>query len=109
EAEPVLRECLEIREKAQPDEWTTFETRSLLGGSLMGQQKYAAAEPLILAGYEGMRARQVRILAPARTRLGEAAQPGVRLYEGGGRAEPAKAWKKRLGLADLPADVFAGP
>src|SRR5262249_21546733 len=40
EAEPVLRECLAIREKVQPDEWTTFNTRSLLGGSLLGQEKY---------------------------------------------------------------------
>ena len=45
----------------------------MLGGALLGQKKYADAEPLLLAGYEGMRARQVRILAPARTRLGEAA------------------------------------
>ena len=28
EAEPLLRECLAIREKTQPDEWTTFNTRS---------------------------------------------------------------------------------
>jgi serine/threonine-protein kinase len=26
EAEPVLRECLAIREKAQPDLWSTFNT-----------------------------------------------------------------------------------
>ena len=33
EAEPLLRECLAIREEAQPDAWTTFNTRSLLGGA----------------------------------------------------------------------------
>src|SRR5262249_2713218 len=52
EAEAILRECLAIREKVQPDEWTTFNTRSLLGGSLLGQKKYAEAEPLIISGYE---------------------------------------------------------
>ena len=45
EAEPVLRECLAIREKNQPDEWSTFNTRSQLGGSLLGQGKHAEAEP----------------------------------------------------------------
>ena len=61
EAETVLRECLAIREKAQPDDWSTFNTRSLLGGSLLGQKKFAEAEPLILAGYEGMKAREDKI------------------------------------------------
>ncbi len=65
EAEPVLRECLAIREKAQPDEWSTFNTRSLLGDSLLGQKKYAEAEPLIVSGYEGMKAREAKIPAPA--------------------------------------------
>src|SRR5262249_34704832 len=31
EAEKHLHDCLRIREKTQPDEWTTFNTRSLLG------------------------------------------------------------------------------
>jgi tRNA A-37 threonylcarbamoyl transferase component Bud32 len=57
EAEPLLRECLVIREKTQPDEWTTFGTKSMLGGALLGQKKYAEAEPLLLAGYEGMKQR----------------------------------------------------
>ncbi len=49
EAEPILRECLSIREKTQPDEWTTFGTKSMLGGALLGQKKYADAEPLLLS------------------------------------------------------------
>jgi hypothetical protein len=31
------------------------------------------------------------------------------LYEAWGRPEQARAWKARLGLADLPDDVFARP
>ena len=63
EAETILRECLAIRQKAQPDEWSTFNTRSMVGGSLLGQKKFADAEPLILAGYEGMKAREGKIPA----------------------------------------------
>ena len=50
ESEPLLRECLVIREKMQPDAWTTFNTQSLLGGALLGQKKYADAEQLLLKG-----------------------------------------------------------
>ncbi len=40
-AEPILRECLTIREKLQPDAWQTFNTQSSFGGALLGQKKYA--------------------------------------------------------------------
>ena len=33
----------------------------------------------------------------------------VRLYEAWGKPEQAAAWKAKLGLPDLPADVFARP
>jgi hypothetical protein len=33
----------------------------------------------------------------------------VRLYEDWGKAERAAMWKAKLGMPDLPADVFAGP
>src|SRR5205814_1620552 len=80
EAEAILRACLAIREKVQPDEWSTFNTRSLLGGSLLGQKRYAEAEPLIVSGYEGMKAREARIPPPGRPRLAEGAERVIRLY-----------------------------
>ena len=55
EAERLARECLTIREIQIPDDWRTFNARSMLGGSLLGQKKYAEAEPLLLAGYQGMK------------------------------------------------------
>jgi hypothetical protein len=99
EAETILRECLTIREKAQPDQWSTFTTRSMLGGSLLGQQKFADAEPLILAGYEGMKAREVTIPAQAKHQLREAAERAVRLYEGWGKDGKAAEWRAKLALA----------
>ena len=35
-----------------------FNAKTLLGGSLLGQKKYPDAEPLLLAGYEGIRERE---------------------------------------------------
>ena len=44
EAEPLLRECLAIREKTQPDVWSTFNTQSMLGGAAwQARNKYADA------------------------------------------------------------------
>ena len=45
----------------RPDDWSRFDTQSLLGDSLLGQKKYAEAEPLLLSGYEGLKAREARI------------------------------------------------
>ena len=50
DAEPVLRESLAIRQKKQPEAETTFSTQSLLGGALLGQQKYAEAEKHLVQG-----------------------------------------------------------
>jgi hypothetical protein len=96
EAEPVLRECLGSREKSQPDEWSTFNTRSTLGGSLLGQKKYAEAEPLIVSGYEGMKAREARIPPPGRPRFTDAAERVVKLYEAWGKKDEAARWRARL-------------
>ena len=99
EAEPLLREALAIREKATPDDWARYDAMSLLGAALLGQGRYAEAEPLIVAGYEGMKAREARIIVPERPRLREAAERVIRLYEAWGQPEEAAAWKARAGDA----------
>ena len=78
---------------------------SLLGGSLPGQARYAEAEPLVVAGYEGMKERESRITAPDQFRLREAAARVVRLYEAWGKPEKATEWKAKLGAHDLSAPV----
>jgi hypothetical protein len=77
--------------------------------SLLGQRKYADAEPWLLQGYEGLKAWAAQRPAVPQPRLREAGARIVRLYEAWGQAKKAAEWKVRLGLADLPADVFAGP
>jgi hypothetical protein len=56
-----------------------------------------------------MKAREARIELPRRSLLQEAAEQVVRLYEGWDQPEKATAWKAKLGMPDLPADVFARP
>jgi serine/threonine protein kinase/Tfp pilus assembly protein PilF len=109
DADSLLRECLVIREQKWPDDWWTSNTRSRLGGSLLGQKKYDEAEPLLLAGYEGMKQREEKIAPVYKIRLTEAIDRLVQLYEAWGKPGKAAVWKARLGLTDLPADVFARP
>jgi eukaryotic-like serine/threonine-protein kinase len=92
-AEEMLRECLAVREKTQADAWTTFNTKSLLGGALLGQKKYTDAEPLLLAGYKGMKQREKTIPPPAKIRLPEAINRLIELYTATNKPDELKKWQ----------------
>jgi hypothetical protein len=96
EAEPFLRESLAIREKQDPDDWRTFNTKSLLGGALLGQKKYADAEPLLVAGYEGVKQREKTIPPQGQIRLTEAVERLVQLYAATGKKDEAAKWQAEL-------------
>jgi serine/threonine protein kinase len=96
EAELILRECLTIRQKIQPEDWTTFETQSLLGESLMEQRKFVDAEPLLLAGYKGMKEHETKIPSPDKPRFTKAIERLVKLYQAWGKKGEADKWRKEL-------------
>jgi hypothetical protein len=97
-AEPLLRESLAISVKAQPDGWFTFDTKAILGASLLGQKKYNDAEPLLKEGYEGMK-RLEKVIPPRRMfRLTEALERLVQLYDATGNAAEAGRWRKELAV-----------
>jgi WD40 repeat protein/serine/threonine protein kinase len=87
QAEPLFRESLAIREKTQPDDWSTFNAQSLLGWSLLGQKKHAEAEPLLLKGYEGLKKREAILRIP------QALDRLVEFYTATNKAEEAKKWR----------------
>jgi serine/threonine protein kinase len=113
DAEPLLRECLAIRERTQPDVWNTFNTRSMLGGALLGQKRYAEAEPLLVSGYDGMKQRATTIPLAGRNRLTEALKRLVLLYESWDKPQEAARCRATLAAdrtdrdAGFPADPFA--
>jgi hypothetical protein len=92
-AEPLLRECLEIRERATPRHWATYDARSLLGAALLGQQRYEEAEPLLIAGYEGLIARQREIGSANRQAPEIALQRVIQLYEQWNKSAEAERWR----------------
>ncbi|MHB1557937.1 MAG: tetratricopeptide repeat protein [Isosphaeraceae bacterium] len=100
DAEARLREALMIRRKAQPDDWMTFDTESMLGQALLDQKKYDEAEPYLNGGYEGLKQREKKIPATDRPRITRALERLVRLYESRGEDEKAKKWRQELQIAE---------
>jgi hypothetical protein len=81
----------------------------LLGGVLLVHRQYSEAEPLLLAGHEGLQARVKNVPSWKRITLAEAAGWLVQFYTARGQQEKAAEWKARLFRMDLPVDVFAWP
>jgi tetratricopeptide (TPR) repeat protein len=97
DAAPFLRECLAIRQRTRPDDWKTFLAHSFLGAALLGQREYAQAEPLVVDGYEGLKAHEKQIPRFFVTlHLTNAGARVVRLYEAWGRPHEAAAWRSKL-------------
>jgi hypothetical protein len=90
---PITLQACQATSKTQPNAWTTFNTQSLLGAALVGQKKYAEAEPLLLNGYEGMKQRAKTIPPPGKAWLPEAAQRLVQLYEAMAKKDEAARWR----------------
>jgi hypothetical protein len=95
DAAPILHDSLTLLKKWQPDGWAAFHAQSLLGGALAGQRAFADAEPRLLAGYEGLKAREHDISAHNRFRVHEALARVVQLYDAWGKPEKAAFWRKR--------------
>jgi eukaryotic-like serine/threonine-protein kinase len=92
-AEKLLQQCLAIREKQEPELWTTFSTQSMLGGSLLGQKKFAEAEPLLLKGYEGMKQREKTIPPLDSIHTAEALDRLIGLSAATNKPDEEKKWR----------------
>jgi serine/threonine protein kinase/tetratricopeptide (TPR) repeat protein len=94
EGEPLLRECLEIRQASDPEgSWTIASARSGVGFALCGQGRYEEAEPFLVDGYAGVRDASD---APADRRR-ELRRRVVELYERWGRPTEAARWRDDQG------------
>lgn len=95
-AEPLLREALALNRADDPQCWRTFDTMSRLGEAIMGLKQYAAAGPLLLEGYEGLKQQESIIPALFISRLIDAGERVARFYEATGAPERARAWREKL-------------
>jgi serine/threonine protein kinase/Tfp pilus assembly protein PilF len=106
QAEGLLREALKSRQKTNT--WERYDCESLLGASLAGQKKYAAAEALLLSGYDGMWQGEATIPAAALFKLTQAGNRIVQFYRDWGKPERAAEWRQKL-KRDRQAPVTATP
>jgi len=98
DAEPILRECLELREKLlekkQAAPWQVASVKSMLGEALLAQKKTAEAEPLLVAGFEGLKQDENAIPVVARQeRVTEAIQRLIDLAVATNRPGDVKKWQ----------------
>jgi serine/threonine-protein kinase len=97
EAEPLFPQALEGYRKAQgPDGALTFDLTMDLATLLDQTGRGAEAEPLIVSGYEGLKAREARIPPPGKPRFTDASERVVKLYEAWGKPAKAAEWRARL-------------
>jgi serine/threonine protein kinase len=93
EAEPLTREAVAIN---QNEEHRRFYWVSVWGAILLGQKKYAEAEPLLLKGYEEMKRREAILRGEDRRLMSEAGERVVRFYEVINQPEKARQWREKL-------------
>jgi serine/threonine-protein kinase len=92
-AEVLLRESLAIRQKAQPNMWTTYNTQYQLGSTLLNQKEYADAAPMLVGGYEGMKATQDQVPPSNRAHYPKAVDRIIDAYTALNESDEVKKWK----------------
>jgi tetratricopeptide (TPR) repeat protein len=109
QAELFLRLYLTVAEKKMPDGWRRSAAQSALGASLLGQGKYAQAEPLLLQGYERLKQFEQSIPEPFRQPLlTNALEPLARLYEHEGKLNDAAKWRDELRAVKAASNAVGG-
>lgn len=93
DAESALRECLALRIDSEADNWSTYDTMSGLGTALMKQKKNVEAEKMLVEGCNGLKARQDSIPPAEASRLTEAIDRLIEMYEALHKVEEAQKWR----------------
>ncbi|MFO0887695.1 MAG: hypothetical protein U0790_00965 [Isosphaeraceae bacterium] len=89
----LLREALAIREKAEPRPGPPSTTARCWRGHAGSEVKYAEAEPLLLSGYEGMKAQEAAIPPPGLIRIPEAIDRLIGFHRASNRPEDVAKWR----------------
>ncbi len=92
QAERSLRNVLRLYDQTGERGWQRAAATGLLGESLVGLRRYAAAEPLLLEGYRTLEAQRDEIPADEQQVFREARAALHRLYQEWGRPEKASEW-----------------
>ncbi|MBK7875769.1 MAG: tetratricopeptide repeat protein [Planctomycetes bacterium] len=91
EAEPLLREALELRRAKLPGSWLAANSASVLGGALVELGRHAEAEELLAPAAEAL----AKALGPRDFRVRDAWKRLATLFERTGRTESATELRER--------------
>jgi hypothetical protein len=95
-AEKPGREALALWEKARPDDWNRFRAQAGLGRGLLHQERHSEAEPLLVAGCEGMLRHRAEIPPELSGVPVHGIEALIDLYLDTGRPEHAAEWRRKL-------------
>jgi hypothetical protein len=83
--------------RVAPDAWERANAAGMLGATLAGQKRYAEAEPLLIAGYEGMATgKAVNPNAASRMSRAQVGEALLQLYRDSGNTARRTEWEKKL-------------
>jgi len=97
DADPLLREALGILRQTRPEDFQRYWAENLLGTALFQSGRPADAEPLLLAGYQGMEKNAGRVSALNREKLKKAAGSIAAFYDVSGKPQLAAEWEDKAG------------
>ena len=95
-AEKLLRESLSIKQQEKQVSWDLFHIRSLLGKSLLGQQRHEEAAEELLAGWQGLEQRKDEIPWNQRKLRGSSIVRLIKLYESWQSFDPDVSHESRI-------------
>jgi tetratricopeptide (TPR) repeat protein len=102
EAESTLRECLALRKRHPVVAWPRYFTASALGEALFHLGRFDEAEPLVLSGYEGLKARKSSLGKGNEPYFVATTRRVVQLYEAWNRPDKAAEWRAKLEAQEAP-------
>jgi eukaryotic-like serine/threonine-protein kinase len=108
-AESYLRESLSIRAEKAENDWSLFDTKSMLGNALSGQNKLPEAEPLLVEGYQGLKERESHIPISEKPHLIEAIQRLIDLYTVWEKPNEVSKWQEELRTAKSVTSTSSDP
>ena len=101
DAEASFRESAEVFTKYIPEAWPSFVQKANIGAALLGQKKYAEAEPILVEGIEALKARRQSVPTSLYIQLLETI---IELYEATDRTDEARRYRQELEAASGSAN-----
>jgi hypothetical protein len=108
EAEPHLREALQIWTGHAPDAWQATVAKWQLARALLRQQKHAEAEPLLLEAYKETVERIERAPPWQKDYPATTANLLIELYKATNKPDELKKWQAERAKHNTPAPNPAG-